>query len=115
MRNLHFNATHKGYLTKGQLEPNLGLFSEDGLHVAHRGQVKATQIIKNLVALWIKGRLTILMEIPIKSDSEIINFIFSHNSKMSTRQSLSRHWTKRSCYIIYIEINKSWQTIHPER
>ena len=55
--NLHFNHMHKSYMIGGR--PNQLLYASDGLHLSYKGHIKATQILKNLVACWIQRRLTI--------------------------------------------------------
>jgi hypothetical protein len=39
--------------------PDPLMYDEDGIQPSYKGHIKVTQIIKNLRALWIQGRLTI--------------------------------------------------------
>jgi hypothetical protein len=55
-RNLHFNNTFKGYQQCSR--PNTNLFAIDGVHLSWMGSIKATLILKNLIALWRQKRLS---------------------------------------------------------
>ena len=53
---LHFNKTYKGFLTFNQ--PISELFAPDGLNLGRLGLLKVSQIMKTLVSLWRRRRLT---------------------------------------------------------
>jgi lysophospholipase L1-like esterase len=53
---LHFHSTYKGFLHHKQ--PIFSLYARDNLHLGRLGIVKASLILKTLIALWMQNRLT---------------------------------------------------------